>query len=341
MLAVVVRRQLAEKARREILKRKLFDKRRRIVAKGDAVEIPVVSPPSGLNFEYEVVHQENPVFEKPGLSFKELKEHLCSVIGEKAGLIKGGWELIGDVLIISLPEELLPFKRKIGEAILEFHPRARSVVLRQRIEGELRHPRAEVIAGDRNTTTIHRENGVLFKIDPLRVMFSAGNFAERQRMAKISAKDENVLDMFAGIGQLCLPLAKHSSPEEVIAVEKREETFNFLKENIKLNQLDNVKPVLGDNRSVSPEDFADRIIMGYFFSPEKYIDTALRALRGGRGIIHYHTLVKRRELNLQQQKIKKMFREKGFDAEIAYSRTVKSYAPSIYHRVYDIILKKI
>jgi len=66
------------------------------------------------------------------------------------------------------------------------------------IEGPLRVPRREIIAGT-CARTVHRENGVLFKLDAKKVMFSAGNLKERMRMSHFG-KGEFVVDMFAGIG---------------------------------------------------------------------------------------------------------------------------------------------
>ncbi|NOZ82490.1 MAG: class I SAM-dependent methyltransferase family protein, partial [Euryarchaeota archaeon] len=191
------------------------------------------------------------------VSFEELKRLARERLGRDAELLRGGWELIGDVLVLSLPKELYHRRYEIGELALELHPRARSVVVRQRIVHELRYPVAEVVAGDENTLTLHRENRCVFRVDPCRVMFSSGNQGERLRMAQLELRGERVVDMFAGIGQFTIPMAKHASPEKIVAIEKRRETFELLCENVRLNRVEHiVEPVLGDCREVAPSKFA-------------------------------------------------------------------------------------
>ena len=95
------------------------------------------------------------------------------------------------------------FKHRIGQALLAFYPRCRAVFRDFGIEGPLREPVRETIAGDK-TQTVHRENGVLFKLDALKMMFSPGNLRERMRMSLLG-KGETVVDMFAGIGYFLFP----------------------------------------------------------------------------------------------------------------------------------------
>jgi len=45
-------------------------------------------------------------------------------------------------------------------------------------------------------------------------MFAAGNGTERMRFAQMNAKDEVVLDMFAGIGYFSIPMAKKAGPKK-------------------------------------------------------------------------------------------------------------------------------
>jgi|Deesub1362A_J573_1020465.scaffolds.fasta_scaffold01923_6 tRNA wybutosine-synthesizing protein 2 len=338
-LAVVVERIHAERARRHLLRLGLLDKGRRIIVKGNVVEIPVVEAPASMPVPFTLAEQASPQYASPPLSFDQLKRELCRRIGEKAQLLRGGWELIGDVLIINLPEELYPLRHEIGEFLLSFHPRARSVVARRGISEELRYPEAEVIAGESNTTTLHKEHGCVFKLDPCRVMFSAGNMEERKRMAQLPARDEVVLDMFAGVGQLSIPLAKHTSPRKVLAIEKRPETYEFLKENIKLNRLDSIMQAkLGDCLEVAPTDFANRVLMGYFFSPQRFLPKALEALKGGEGVIHYHTLVAKEALDKEGEALVERIAELGYKAKIAQRRIIKSYAPKRWHAVYDVVV---
>lgn len=280
-----------------------------------------------------------PSSKKPGprrnLSVAQLKEALK----DRVELKLNGWEILGDVMVIELPEGYTAEeKRLIGEKIVELHPKAVTVVNRRSIVDELRQPEAEVLAGER-TETVYKENGCRFKIDPTKVMFSFGNKEERHRMARISSPEETVVDMFACVGQFTIPVALHSRPKKVYAVEKNPAAHGYLMENVRLNRLDNVEPLLGDCREVSPVGVADRVIMGYLFDTERFLPTAVKALRE-KGIIHYHMLSDRPRLEEKKTEALKIIEETGAAARALETVKVKSYAPKWYHWVLDIEVER-
>jgi|Deesub1362A_J573_1020465.scaffolds.fasta_scaffold00166_50 tRNA wybutosine-synthesizing protein 2 len=339
MLAVRVKKIDAELARRILSSGRWIDKGRLIQVKSDYVEIPIrnVNLPK-FGFNYEIIKQTDPVFNsKEKLNFRTLKEKLVREFGKKAENIRGGWEVIGDILIIDLPKELEDEKYLVGEKLRNLFPRINSVVIRRGIVGDYRKPMIELISGTK-TNTIHKENYCYFKIDVSRVMFCAGNMDERRRMAFISNSDEVVVDMFAGIGQFTVPMAKHSKPKKIYAIEKNPSAFEFLKENIRLNKLNNVAPILGDCRLVCPQNIADRVIMGYFFDPHEYLPTAVKALREG-GIIHYHFLSTKDKITDKWRQTKVHIKRLGSKVSLNDKRIVKSYAPKIWHVVFDLEVK--
>ncbi len=336
MLALRVERQNAEHMRKRLLKDDLLDRSRQIIRTHDFVEFPVISEKiRSTDIDFTLVEQSSPIPRSPSFNFEEVKKTLGACLDINIGTFRGGWEKIGDILVIELPEELEEKKYAIGEELLKLFPKCETVVNRKGIEGTLRKPDIEVIAGS-ETDTVHRENHCLFKIDVTRVMFSAGNVSERQRMATISNNTERVLDMFSGIGQFTIPLAKHSRPRKVYAIERNPVAFAFLKENVRLNRLNNVEPILGDCREV-PVPLCDRIIMGYFFDPEKFLPAAVKSLNPG-GTIHFHDLVMKKEIPQRKNEIKGEIKKLGRDAEIE-QRVLKSYAPMRWHVVFDLRVK--
>jgi len=275
---------------------------------------------------------------KPGrrnLSVARLKEELRGVVD----LELSGWEMLGDVMVLKLPEHYPEdVKRAIGERILELHPKAVSVVNRCCILDELREPRAEVIAGVK-TETVYAENGCRFKLDPTKVMFSFGNKGERERMARVTSPGEVVVDMFACVGQFAIPIARHSRPRQVIAIEKNPVAFRYLEENVRLNRLSNIEPVLGDCRELAPPEVADRVIMGYIFKPERFIETAVSVIRE-KGVVHYHTLSTIEELADVEGRALERFARAAGEAWMERVVKVKSYSPHRYHFVFDIKVVK-
>ncbi len=332
VLAVRVERRSAEEARKSLVASGCLDGDRLILQRGVFVELPVSRAPSSPSFE--VVEQLEPMYKWRRLNSQLIRERL-NLKGDEARALRH-WELIGEVLVVRLPEGT-ESKGEIGGGLLKLIPRAKAVINRRGISGVYRRPRVEVIAGYK-TETVHRENGCLFKLDPTKVMFSTGNQGERRRMAAISQEGEVVLDMFAGIGQFTVPLAKHSRPRRVYSVEKNPVAHAYLRENVWLNELVNVKPLLGDCRTVSPREVADRVIMG-FFDARAFLPTAVQGLRNG-GVIHYHSLVSKKELRDRAEECLLDFERLGRRAEVLEARLVKSYAPGLHHAVMDFRVEK-
>jgi len=80
-------------------------------------------------------------------------------------------------------------------------------------------------------------------------------------MSKVG-RNEKVLDMFSGIGQLCIPMAVHAHPQSICAIELNSVAFGYLQQNITLNNVDGiVRPILGNCADVTPKEQFDRVLM--------------------------------------------------------------------------------
>jgi len=248
------------------------------------------------------------------------------------------WEKIGDVLIIVLPSIFDKYKRIIGKRYAEVLKC--KTVLRDigGITGEFRVPNVEIIHGTRKTETIQKENGIRYKLDPQKIMFSSGNMNERIRMANISNKKETVVDLFAGIGYFTLPIAVYSKPKKIFACEKNQIAFDYLNKNIVLNFVSSiVESRLGDNREIAPNNIADRVIMGYIEKTEKFLQVAIDCLHNHNGIIHYHNTFSDKIVPDKSMKIiEKEVKKKGCIVELLEHFHVKSYAPGVSQYVFDI-----
>jgi tRNA wybutosine-synthesizing protein 2 len=248
------------------------------------------------------------------------------------------WEKIGSVVILRLPEKLQEYQQMIGKVYAEVLGCRSTLNDQGGILGVYRQPQVEVIFGSSDTETLHRENGIRYKLDPQKTMFSSGNLKERQRMATISRNDEIVVDLFAGIGYFTLPLAVYSQPERIIACEINPVAFRYLCENVVLNHVSNiVEPLLGDNRCVAPKDCADRVILGYLHNPEVFVPVALSCLRNQRGMLHYHARVPFELIPKQPlAEIEEVAMRCHRSVELVHTEVVKSYAPGIHHVVLDV-----
>ena len=139
---------------------------------------------------------------------KTLREQLKTKISEiDVKKIIKSYEQLGDIIIVTIPKDYREFRDFIGNSFYESFE-CQTVLEKGFVSGEFRIPYYKKIIGN-GFVTIHKENGILYKIDLSKVMFSSGNISERIRMAHISSPDEIIIDMFSGIGYFTLPLAKY------------------------------------------------------------------------------------------------------------------------------------
>ncbi len=254
---------------------------------------------------------------------------------EELDLIPRRWQVLGSVVIVKIPLTIEHRKKEIGEALLKLYPKCKTVQSNRGVVGQFRELDAEVIAGSGETETVHVENKCRFKLDASKLIFSPGNFAERKRMSNLG-RGEVVVDMFAGIGYFSIPMAVHSRPKKIVAIELNPVAFNYLRQNIALNKVEHiVEPVLGDCLKAAPKNTADRVIMGYVQDTHVYLKPAIEALKSS-GILHYHEAVPEELMETRpKERIKNAVQTLGRKAMFIEQRKIKKYSPGVWHVVVD------
>ncbi|WP_409200489.1 class I SAM-dependent methyltransferase [Methanobrevibacter sp. DSM 116169] len=239
------------------------------------------------------------------------------------------WKKIGKILILDKKEENLS-EEYLDELLLKNN--AESIIQINNIQGTKRQPIIKLLKGS-NTETIHKENGCLFKLDLSKVMWSKGNTNERLRIAKEVKENETILDMFAGIGYFSIPIGVHSKASEIYSIEINPESYSYLKENIKLNNLSNVEAILGDSKIESNNFKVDRVLMGYVKTTHYYLESGINSLKKG-GIIHYHETVPDKLIESRPfDRIKKIANDR--EVELINIQKIKKYSPGVSHIVVD------
>lgn len=269
---------------------------------------------------------------------EELKNKISS---EELSLLPSSYQKIGNIVILNLKEELWKHDKKIGKIILEKIPDTKTVCRRTDfIKNQYRKPALKVIAGEKKTGVLHKEHGILYKLDVNEIMFAKGNLNERKRISKLVKKDEVVVDMFAGIGYFSLGVAKTSKPKKIYSIEINPIAYNYLKQNIELNDVeDKIVPIFGDCIAELPKlgRSADRVIMGLLPSCKEYLIDAMKVIKPN-GIMHYHGTAK--DWKELFDDVKTASETEGFNVKLIKKTRVKSYAPKIYHWVLDCRILK-
>lgn len=239
------------------------------------------------------------------------------------------WKKIGNILI--LDNKFTVQSDKQLKELSDKH-KVKTVMKVDHIHGTKREPVIKLLYGE-DTETINKENGCLFKLDLKKVMWSKGNNNERIRIAKLVEDNETIIDMFAGIGYFSIPIGVYSNAKQVYSIEINPNSFHYLKENIKLNKINNIIPLLGDCMDITPEYSADRIIMGYVKTTHHYLKTAIDSLNKG-GVIHYHETVPEKLMDTRPiNRIKEVAGDRS--VEFLKLNKVKKYSPGVFHVVCD------
>ncbi len=348
-LAAIVDKPRVEVAIESLRAEGVYDDSRKIREAGDEqVAVPVTTAPSET-LVIDIVRQLDP---EPRV--RELADLLAERGWSEAAIDRapGSWAVIGSVILVTVPEDC-PDEAELGTALLDLHGEADTVLADEGIEndgaaGTYREPRTRLIAGDRDTETVHVEHGVRYGLDPTAVMFSPGNQAERVRMGEVCEPDEHIFDMFAGIGYFTLPMARAGA--KVTATELNPTAFRYLVENAMANGVaDRIDAYMTDCRELTTEIAADRIVMGYYGTPTDdeesngdreneaytFLDDALTALAPG-GVVHYHEATP--EPRLWERPIDRLERaadDAARDVAILDRRRIKTHSAGVEHVVVD------
>jgi tRNA (guanine37-N1)-methyltransferase len=108
--------------------------------------------------------------------------------------------------------------------------------------------------------------------------------------------DEVVVDLFAGVGPFSMLIGKRNPTVKVYAVDLNPDAVELLKENIKVNRLENrVFPILADAREIAKTKLkgtADRVIMNLPETAIDFVDAACNAIKPKGGVAHFYGFVR-------------------------------------------------
>jgi len=305
----------AERVRKKLSSMGLLDNRYAPSRDEGFVFFPVLRPPHG--------------FEVADLPLPERKQR--RPLGPAAGMVPHSYDIIGDIAVIEIPRGLARHAKTIASALLSSNPHLRLVLRKAGArKGAFRTRKLEVLAGMGGTETIHREYGLLFKLDVARTFFSPRLAGERQRIAGMVAPGERVLVLFAGVGPFALAIAKRVPSASVVGVELNPVAADYFQQNIRLNKCWNAEAICGDVREVVPARFpswADRVLLPLPKGAEAFLAEALAAAKPG-AVIHFYSFAPEKEPFVQAEKA---IAEAAGGRRVQFlnERTLLPYAPRI------------
>jgi tRNA wybutosine-synthesizing protein 2 len=236
-----------------------------------------------------------------------------------------GYQRLGDLVLFHGPR---PDDAAVSDAVARCSPRG--VLWVRGHAGVERVPGVELLLGTAGET-VHRENGLVYRLDPSKVMFSEGNREEKARLASIVRPGERTADLFAGIGYFTLPAARAGA--RVHAMEINPVAFGYLERNLAANELaDCVEAECGDCRDLLSGTY-DRLVLGHFDAAAFLADAFVHVRRGS--VLHVHSV--ERTPGALGPVLARTAYEHGFAVASSW-RTVKSRGPHSSHTVHDLVI---
>ena len=279
---------------------------------------------------------------------------------QKADLMYGAYEIIGDLIVTKVPPELDEYELEIGEALHRAHPKVkgvfRAVGETQEIErnrqlrllwSEPQGTRGENRSPPINMGhTVYKEHGCRFIVDIEKVFFTSRLSYERMRIAKQVKPGEVVANMFGGVGTYSIIIARICPRVgRVYTIDVNPFANELAKENAIINKCSwTVIPILGDAKTVCSEQLRDsctRIIMPLPEGAHAFLGSAVIAMRKeSECMINFYGEISGRNVENEVQKVIAQTRDIIMTYGAKYCETinwriVREVGPRRYHIAID------
>ena len=300
------------------------------------IYFPVRDIPKNL-VSYKIVTE----FEKRKTKLKSYKE-IVSIPDNLKHELPTSYDVVGDILLLKLPNNLMKYQNEIGESLLKSNKNIRTVCLIEPVSGEFRTRNIKVIAGVKQTKTTHKEYGLVLDVDIKKSYFSSRLATERKRIATLVKPNEIVVDMFAGVAPFSIMIAKYANPKIIYAIDKNKDAIALAQQNIKRNNvLDKIDSIHADARKVHTivKQKADRIIMNLPFAAHHFFSNALDIAKDT-VVIHYYDILKEDTIQDRINKLHTIARKGKYTLTNIDILKIKTYAPREFYIGMDITAKK-
>ena len=269
-----------------------------------------------------------------------LKEAVAGILSEKEiEDLFCAFDQVGDIIILKIPDSLVPKKKTIGKVLLEKVKTAKSVFYQSSpVSGNFRTRKLELLAGEDKTETEYKEHGCRFKVDVEKAFFSPRLSTERDRIANLIKDGETVINMFGGVGMFSIIAAKKKKCV-VYNIDINPSATKLCEQNIKLNKLvGKVESLTGDAAKIIEGQLSgkgDRVLMLLPEKSDEFLDAAIKAAKKN-GIIHYYCHIHSDKKNEVGRIAKEHFLDvMKIKTEVLGSKIVRPVGPRFYQAVVD------
>ena len=340
MLALKVPLKDAERARKDIVERGLFQQGYKAVKEDGHLYLPVKER---FDTSYEFEERDLPGQQERPKSLREALEGKLSP--EVLERLKTAYDQVGDIAILEVDEDLKQYDEVIGVTLLETNPRVSTVLAKDAShEGTYRTQKMRLLAGEDKRVTFHKENGVTLEVDVEDVYFSVRLSTERKRIMNLMEPGERVLVMFSGCGPYTCVLSKNTRASEVVGVEINPRGHELARKNIRRNKLSNATTHVGDAREVVPtlvteKGGFDRILMPLPKGAETFLDVALKAANDT-ATIHLYTFLHEDEVDKAYTWIREACEAASVGCDVRETVRCGQQAPHVYRYCVDFVTNK-
>lgn len=160
---------------------------------------------------------------------------LKSVLPEEIEVPKS-FSKVGHIVHINLRDTQLPYKNIIGQVYLDKIPNTRTVVNKiNTIDTTFREFTMEILAGDKDTVTTVKENGITYQFDFSQVYWNPRLSTEHTNLLTFMKAGDILYDVFAGVGPFSIPAARKKI--EVFANDLNPYSYKWLQKNAVINKV--------------------------------------------------------------------------------------------------------
>lgn len=307
----------------------------RICHQDEYILIPLLHVLPEIELEYSYVTYDFPLKKRKKRSIREiLEEKLDSSLHP---FIPSAFDQIGEIAVIDIKDEMDTHRNLIGEAILQLNPKIRTVYRKSsKVDGVYRIRELELLAGEDNSITIHKEHGIRFYLDLKAIYFSPRLSHEHERIANLVQKGENIYDMFCAMSPFALHILQQVNVD-IVVLDINPAAKELIEETIHINrQLKGIPEIIIQDAHKNNDIFIksgkkfSRIIMNHPSGAIQFLEEAILLLEST-GVIHFYCFAPTNDTNTYCENL-----IKPYNINISAIHRVRQSSPSEYHLCIDL-----